>query len=67
MLPSIDALQEFKVESGIFQAEYGRAIAQINVSTRSGSNQIHGAVFEFLRNSASDAKNYPCFRRDEGE
>lgn len=73
MLPSIDALQEFKVESGIFQAEYGRAIAQINVSTRSGSNQIHGAVFEFLRNSALDAKNYfdrgdrpiPPFKRNQ--
>src|SRR3954447_23767763 len=58
LLPSIDALQEFKVESGIFSAEYGRAIAQINVTTRSGSNQIRGAVFEFLRNSALDAKSY---------
>jgi hypothetical protein len=57
LLPSIDALQEFKVESGIFQAEYGRAIAQINVSTKSGTNRIHGAAFEFLRNSALDAKN----------
>jgi hypothetical protein len=46
MLPSIDALQEFKMESGIFQAEYGRAMAQINVSTKSGGNQFHGAVFE---------------------
>jgi hypothetical protein len=73
MLPSIDALQEFKVESGIFQAEYGRAIAQINVSTRSGANQIHGAAFEFVRNSALDAKNYfdrgdrpiPPFKRNQ--
>ncbi|MBC7928867.1 MAG: carboxypeptidase regulatory-like domain-containing protein, partial [Bryobacteraceae bacterium] len=73
MLPSIDALQEFKVESGLFQAEYGRGIAQINVSTKSGSNQIHGAVFEFLRNSALDAKNYfdrgdraiPPFKRNQ--
>jgi hypothetical protein len=73
LLPSIDALQEFKVESGIFQAEYGRAIAQINVSTKSGGNQVHGAVFEFLRNSALDAKNYfdrgnlpiPPFKRNQ--
>ena len=57
LLPSIDALQEFKVESGLFDAEYGRAIAQINASTRSGTNQLHGTVFEFLRNSALDAKN----------
>ena len=73
MLPSIDALQEFKVESGIFQAEYGRAIAQINVTTKSGSNAFHGAAFEFLRNSALDAKNYfdrpalpiPPFKRNQ--
>src|SRR5947208_10102400 len=73
MLPSIDALQEFKVESGIFQAEYGRAIAQINVSTKSGTNAIHGALFEFLRNSEMDAKNYfdrgnqpiPPFKRNQ--
>jgi hypothetical protein len=73
LLPSIDALQEFKVESGIFQAEYGRAIAQIIVSTKSGTNQIHGAIFEFLRNSKMDAKNYfdrgnlpiPPFKRNQ--
>ena len=73
ILPSIDALQEFKVESGIFQAEYGRAIAQINVTTKSGTNAIHGAAFEFLRNSQLDAKNYfdrgnqpiPPFKRNQ--
>jgi carboxypeptidase family protein/TonB-dependent receptor-like protein len=73
LLPSIDALQEFKVESGLFDAEYGRAIAQINASTRSGTNQLHGTVFEFLRNSALDAKNYfdrpnepiPPFKRNQ--
>jgi hypothetical protein len=69
-LPSIDALQEFKVESGVFGAEYGRAIAQINVSTKSGSNQYHGVAFEFLRNSYFDAKNYfarvnPPFKRNQ--
>lgn len=73
LLPSIDALQEFKVESGLFAAEYGRAIAQINVSTKSGTNQLHGSVFEFLRNSALDSKNYfdrpadkiPPFKRNQ--
>src|SRR6266852_5033911 len=73
LLPSIDALQEFKVESGLFDAEYGRAIAQINASTRSGTNQLHGTVFEFLRNSVLDAKNYfdrpgepiPPFKRNQ--
>ena len=73
LLPSIDALQEFKVESGLFDAEYGRAIAQINATTRTGTNDLHGSVFEFLRNSALDAKNYfdrpgdpiPPFKRNQ--
>jgi hypothetical protein len=72
-LPSIDALQEFKVESGLFSAEYGRAIAQVNVSTKSGTNQFHGTAFEFVRNSYFDAKNYfargnepnPPFKRNQ--
>ena len=57
-LPSIDALQEFKVQTGIYPAEFGRAIAQVNVSTKSGTNAYHGALFEFLRNEKLDAKNY---------
>jgi len=57
-LPSIDALQEFKVQTGIYPAEFGRAIAQVNVSTKSGTNAYHGAMFEFLRNEKLDAKNY---------
>jgi hypothetical protein len=73
LLPSIDALREFKVESGLFDAEYGRAIAQINVSTKSGTNQFHATLFEFIRNSALDAKNYfdrpdrpiPPFKRNQ--
>ena len=72
-LPSIDALQEFKVESGLFSAEYGRAIAQVNVSTKSGTNEFHGALFEFLRNAKLDAKNFfdrptepiPPFKRNQ--
>src|SRR6266576_7083027 len=42
LLPSVDALEEFNVISGLFDAEYGRAIAQVNVSTKSGSNQLRG-------------------------
>ncbi|MBI3679397.1 MAG: TonB-dependent receptor [Acidobacteria bacterium] len=72
-LPSIDALQEFKVESGLFSAEYGRAIAQVNVSTKSGTNDFHGVAFEFLRNAKLDAKNFfdrpndpiPPFKRNQ--
>ena len=57
-LPSVDALQEFKVQSGIYPAEFGREAGQINVSTKSGTNDYHGTVFEFLRNSDLDAKPY---------
>jgi Carboxypeptidase regulatory-like domain len=63
LLPSVDALQEFKVEAGLFDAEYGRAIAQINASTKSGTNRFHATLFEFTRHSSLDAKNY--FDRDD--
>src|SRR5437016_7002239 len=58
ILPSVDALQEFKVQSGIFPAEFGRATSQINVSTKPGTNQFHGALFEFHRNDKIDALQY---------
>jgi hypothetical protein len=57
-LPSIDALQEFKVQTGVYPAEFGRATSQVNVSTKSGANAFHGSVFEFFRNEQLDANNY---------
>ncbi len=55
-IPSIESTQEFKVQSNNLSAEWGRfAGGVLNVSTRSGTNEFHGAVFEFLRNSAFDA------------
>src|SRR5579864_8066573 len=57
-LPSVDALQEFKVESGTYGAEYGRGLTQVNMTTHSGTNELHGTMFEFLRNSDLDAKNF---------
>ena len=56
--PSIDFLQEFRVQSNNFSAQYGRGSAVVNISTRAGTNQLHGAIFEFIRNDAVDAKNY---------
>src|SRR5262245_20641766 len=57
-LLGIDAVREFNVLSGTYSVEYGkRAGAQIIAITQSGTNQFHGSVFEFLRNSALDARN----------
>jgi hypothetical protein len=57
-LPSIDALQEFKVQTGIYSAEFGHEAAQVNVSTRSGTNEYHGALFDFIRNNDLDARPF---------
>jgi len=58
-LPSIDAIQEFKVQSSNYSAEFGHAGgAQVNVILKSGTNQFHGSLFEFFRNRQMDAKNY---------
>ena len=49
VLPSIDAIQEFKVQLGVYPAEFGHQSTQINVLTKSGGNAYHGSLFEFLR------------------
>jgi hypothetical protein len=71
-LLGIDAVREFNVLTDTYGAEYGkRAGAQVNVVTQSGSNSLHGSVFEFLRNSALDAPGVfdqgtvPPFRRNQ--
>src|SRR3954447_13382025 len=56
--PSIDALGEFKVQSGVYPAEFGREVSQVNVSTKSGTNSYHASLFEFLRNYKLDASPY---------
>ena len=58
VLPSIDALQEFKVQTGVYPAEFGHEATQINVLTKSGGNAYHGSLFEFIRNDKFDAIPY---------
>src|SRR6266850_6173226 len=59
ILPSIDAIQEFKVLTYNYSAEYGtRAGPTVLVTTKSGANDFHGTLFEFLRNTSLDAKSF---------
>src|SRR5437764_13005826 len=72
--PTINTIEEFKVDNSTFSAEYGRnSGAIVNIATRSGANDFHGEGFEFLRNDALDARNFfnftssspPPFKRNQ--
>ena len=59
IIPNLDSIAEFRILTGNFDAEYGEfSGGQINVVTKSGTNQVHGNAFEFLRNTDLDARNY---------
>src|SRR5436853_2306502 len=63
--PFPDALQEFKVETSALPAQYGQhAYAAVNAVTKSGTNQFHGDLFEFLRNGRLNARNFFATQRD---
>ncbi|HEV8129974.1 MAG TPA: TonB-dependent receptor, partial [Acidobacteriota bacterium] len=58
-VPVVDAVQEFKVQTSNFSAEFGRTGGGvINIVTRSGGNQLHGAIYEFFRNDRLNANNW---------
>lgn len=58
-LPSIDSIQEFQVQTNNYSAEYGRNSGSVvNLVTKSGTNQLHGSLYEFLRNNDLDARNF---------
>jgi carboxypeptidase family protein len=66
ILPSIDAIQEFKVLTYNYSAEYGtRGGPTVLVTTKSGSNQLHGALFEYFRNTDLDARSYFASSREQ--
>ncbi len=59
VFPSVDALDEFKLQTSTYAAEFGRSMGGVvNLQIKSGTNSFHGSVFEFLRNDALDANNW---------
>jgi hypothetical protein len=57
--PTVNTVEEFKIDNSTFSAEYGRNSGSIvNIATRAGTNRIHGEAYDYLRNNALDARNY---------
>jgi hypothetical protein len=59
LFPSVDALDEFKMQTSTYSAEFGKSLGGVvNIQIKSGGNALHGNVFEFMRNDAFDANNF---------
>jgi hypothetical protein len=69
--PPLDSIEEFKIETGVYDAMFGvSGGAQVNMVTKAGTNQLHGSLYEYLRNSKLDARNFfepevPPFHRNQ--
>lgn len=69
--PPLDSIQEFRMETGVYDAQFGtNAGAQVNIVTKSGTDAYHGTLYEYLRNSGLDSRNFfeptvPPFRRNQ--
>ena len=61
---SIDALQEFQIQQSEYSAEYRNSGGVLNGTTKSGTNEMHGVLFEFLRNDKLDSRNFFALQRD---
>ena len=57
-VPPVDAVQQFRIQTSAYDAQYGRGAGNINVALKSGGNQLHGALYEFARRSAWDANSF---------
>ncbi len=64
MNPSIDAIQEFRIERSLFSAEFGRGGAQLHLITKAGTNDYHGVMWEYMRNYNLNAGNWASGQRD---
>ena len=58
IIPSLDSIQEFKLQTHNFSAEYGRGAVQFTTTTKNGTNQLHGSLYEFVRNNILNANDF---------